>query len=221
MIHFSGPLRGGACKCKIHDLGTFAPQVRLILQCDGHASLGDHPTTLYTEPNSISGSILSHRIKFGGFLVKGKNKLAVYGSAIFLAVLFAGCVSQPPKHPAYLHALSDLRTARWMLEHRPGDAAVSAHEGEAISEIDRAIQELTSAAVNDGKNIHSHPPADAPADYRGRLHKAADLLRKVRSDTYREEDNPSARGLRDRALGHVDAALHATERAIHDAEVGR
>jgi hypothetical protein len=153
--------------------------------------------------------------------VKAKNKLAVYGSTFFLAVLFAGCVSQPPKHPAYLHALSDLRTARWMLEHRPGDAAVSAHESEAISEIDHAIQELRSAAVDDGKNIHSHPPADAPTDYRGRLHKAADLLRKVRSDTYREEDNPSARGLRDRALGHVDAALHATERAIHDAEVGR
>ena len=153
--------------------------------------------------------------------MKAKNKLAAYGSTFFVAVLFAGCVSQPPKHPAYLHALSDLRTARWMLEHRPGDAAVSAHESEAISEIDRAIQELTSAALDDGKNIHSHPPADAPTDYRGRLHKAADLLRKVRSDTYREEDNPSARGLRDRALGHVDAALHATERAIHDAEVGR
>jgi hypothetical protein len=153
--------------------------------------------------------------------VKAKNKLTVYGSTFFLAVLLAGCVSQPPRHPAYLHALSDLRTARWMLEHRPGDAAVSARENEAISEIDRAIRELSSAAVDDGKNIHSHPPADAPTDYRGRLHKAADLLRKVRSDTYREEDNPSARGLRDRALGHVDAALHATERAIHDAEVGR
>jgi hypothetical protein len=43
----------------------------------------------------------------------------------------------------------------------------------------------------------------------------------VRSDTYREEDNPSALGLRDRALGHVDVALHATEAAIHDVELGR
>ena len=150
------------------------------------------------------------------------KKLVLHGPVLLLAALFVGCVSQaPPKHPAYLHALSDLRTARWMLEHRPGDAAVSAHESEAISEIDRAIQELTSAAINDGKNIHNHPAADVPTDYRGRLHKAADLLRKVRSDTYREEDNPSARGLRDRALAHVDAALHATERAIHDVEVGR
>jgi hypothetical protein len=149
------------------------------------------------------------------------KRLTLHGALLLVTVLFVGCAAQPPKHPAYVHALSDLREARWMLEHRPGDAAVSAHESEAIGEIDRAIQELTSAAINDGKDVHSHPPAALPADNRGRLHKAADLLRTARSDTYREEDNPSARSLRDRALGHVDAALHATERAIHDVEVGR
>ena len=152
--------------------------------------------------------------------MKAKNKIFL-GPLLLLAAVFAGCVSQPNKHPAYLHAVSDLRTARWMLEHRPGDAAVSVHESEAIGEIDRAIRELTNAAIDDGKNIHNPPPADVPADYRGRLHKAADLLIKARSDTNREEDNPSARDLRNRALGHVDAALRATERAIHDVEVGR
>ena len=151
-----------------------------------------------------------------------QKKLVLRGPLLLAVLLFAGCASTPPsRHPAYLHALSDLRTARWMLEHRPGDAAVSVHESEAIGEIDRAIGELKRAAVDDGKNIHDHPSADLPSDYRGRLHKAADLLRKVRSDTYREEDNPNARGLRDRALGHVDAALHATEQAIRDVEVGR
>lgn len=153
--------------------------------------------------------------------MNSKKTNSLHGAMLLVTLLFVGCVSQPPRHPAYLHAISDLRTARWLLEHRPGDAAVSAHETEAIGEIDRALHEMTSAAVSDDKNIHSHPPTDLPADYRGRLHKAADLLRKVRSDTYREEDNPSAVGLRDRALGHVDAALNATERAIHDVEVGR
>jgi hypothetical protein len=152
--------------------------------------------------------------------MNSKNKL-VHGYLLLLVLLIAGCASQPSRHPAYLHALTDLRTARWMLEHRPGDAAVSVHEDEAISEIDRAIAELKRAAIDDGKNIHDHPNVDVPTDYRGRLHKAAELLRQVRSDTYREEDNPDARGLRDRAIGHVDAALHATERAIHDAEAGR
>jgi hypothetical protein len=153
--------------------------------------------------------------------MKSKTPSVLHSAFLLVTLFFVGCASQPPKHPAYLHAISDLRTARWMLEHRPGDAAVAAHESEAVSEIDRAIHELTSAAVNDGKNVNNHPPADLPADYRGRLHKAADLLRTVRADTYREEDNPSSRGLRDRALGHIDAALHATERAIHDVEVGR
>jgi len=153
--------------------------------------------------------------------MNSKHPLVRHGHLLLLTLLFAGCVAAPPRHPAYLHALSDLRTARWMLEHRPGDVAVSVHEGEAIGEIDRAIAELSRAAADDGKNINSHPPADAPNDYRGRLHRAADLLRKVRSDTAQEEDNPSVRGLRDRALGHIDAALRATERAIHDVELGR
>jgi hypothetical protein len=150
------------------------------------------------------------------------SRFVLRGHLWLLMLLCAACATQPSnKHPAYLHALSDLRTARWMLEHRPGDAAVSAHESEAISEIDRAIAEIRRAAIDDGKNIHEHPSADAPNDYRGRLHKAADLLRKVRADTAREEDNASVRGLRDRAIGHVDAALHATEAAIHDVELGR
>ena len=155
--------------------------------------------------------------------MNSKNKLILHSSLCLLVLLAAGCVTQPPpsRHPAYLHALSDLRSARWMIEHRPGDAAVSAHESEAISEIDHAISELKRAAIDDGKNIHDHPNSDVPNDYRGRLHKAADLLRKVHADTYREEDNPDARGLRDRAIGHVDAALHATELAIRDVEAGR
>jgi hypothetical protein len=153
--------------------------------------------------------------------MNSKNRFVLHGHLALLMLLISACAAQPSRHPAYLHALSDLRTARWMLEHRPGDAAVSAHESEAIAEIDHAIAEINRAAINDGKNLHDHPVADYPSDNRGRLHKAADLLRKVRTDTYREEDNPAARGLRDRAIGHVDAALHATERAIHDVEVGR
>ena len=155
--------------------------------------------------------------------MRSKSTRVIHGSIGLLVLLFAGCASQPPpnRHPAYLHAISDLRSARWMLANRPGGAAVTEHENAAIVEVDHAINELNRAAIKDGKNINNRPPSDAPADYRGRLHKAADLLRTVRSDTYREEDNPSSVGLRDRALGHIDAALRETERAIHDAEAGR
>jgi hypothetical protein len=156
------------------------------------------------------------------FTMNSKSKLVIHGPLLLLVLFCAGCVvTQPSQHPAYLHALTDLRAARWMLEHRPGDAAVSVHEDEAVVEIDHAIAEIKRAAIDDGKNVQDHPNVDVPKDYRGRLHRAAELLRKVRADTYREEDNPTARGLRDRAIAHVDAALHATERAIHDVEVGR
>ena len=147
-------------------------------------------------------------------------------SALLLGVLlssFSFCASadMPGKHPFYLHALSDLRTARWMLEHRPGDAAVSGQEDVAITEIDAAIGEIKRAAIDDGKDIHDHPKVDAPADHPGRLHKALELLRKTHNDVAREEDDPLTKGLRNRAVGHIDGAIHATEGAIHDVKTGR
>jgi hypothetical protein len=140
--------------------------------------------------------------------------------AAFLLVLTLSCAANadvPGRHPAYLHALTDLRTARWMLEHRPGDAAVSAHEDVAIAEIDAAIREIKRAAIDDGKNVGDHPRVDVPNNRPGRLHKALELLHKVHSDVAREEDDPMTRGLRDRAVGHIDAAIHATDGALADA----
>jgi hypothetical protein len=146
--------------------------------------------------------------------LKITNTLPLAGILLALTLSFAVNADVPGKHPAYLHALSDLRSARWMLEHRPGDAAVSAHEDVAIAEIDAAMREIKHAAIDDGKNIGDHPRVDAPDSRPGRLHKALELLRKVRSDVAREEDDPMTRGLRDRAVGHIDAAIHATDGAL-------
>ena len=148
-----------------------------------------------------------------------KTMLSIFG-ALLLAPLLANA-DLPGKHPYYLHALSDLRAARWMLEHRPGDAAVSADEDVAITEIDAAIREIKHAAIDDGKNVNDHPNVDVPGDRPGHLHKALELLRKVHSDVAREEDDPVTRGLRDRAVGHIDGAIHATERALGDVKSGR
>lgn len=147
------------------------------------------------------------------------KKLSIL-SGLLLLPLFANA-DLPGKHPFYLHALTDLRAARWMLEHRPGDAAVSANEDVAITEIDAAIREIKRAAIDDGKNVNDHPNVDVPGDRPGHLHKALELLRKVHSDVAREEDDPATRGLRDRAVGHIDGAIHATERAIGDVKSGR
>ena len=147
-------------------------------------------------------------------------KILALFSGLLLLPLMANADS-PGKHPYYLHALADLRAARWMLEHRPGDAAVSGQEDVGIAEIDAAIREIKRAAIDDGKDINDHPKVDVPADRPGHLHKALELLRKVRADVTREEDDPAVKGLRNRAIGHIDAAIHATERAIGDVKHGR
>jgi len=144
-----------------------------------------------------------------------------------LVLAATGCVvatpppPPAPHHPAYLHALTDLRDARWNLEHRAGDAAVSTQEDVAIVEIERAINDAKAAAMEDGKNIYQHPPEDARIDRRGRLHRADELLRKARQDVAQGEANPQAVELRNRVIGHIDIALQATERAIRDVEQGR
>jgi hypothetical protein len=127
----------------------------------------------------------------------------------------------PGKHPAYLHALSDLRAARWLVEHRPGDTAVSGDEDVALVRIDETINEIKHASIDDGKDIHDHPPVDEKLDRRGRLHRAEELLKRSRADIAREEDDPMVRGLRDRAIRHLDDAIRATHKVIRDVETGK
>ncbi|HEX7688921.1 MAG TPA: hypothetical protein VF453_14500 [Burkholderiaceae bacterium] len=144
-------------------------------------------------------------------------------AAACAAAVLSACVVAPPPpahHPAYLHALTDLRDARWNLGHRPGDAAVSQQEDVAIVEIDRAIADARAAAAEDGKNLADHPHEDARLDRRGRLHRAVELLHKAHQDIAQAEDNPDTRELRNRVVGHIDAATRAAEHALHDAEQG-
>jgi len=160
--------------------------------------------------------------------MKSRPRLLAALVAAPLILAASGCVVTPPPppapavhHPAYLHALTDLRDARWSLEHRPGDAAVNTQEDVAIVEIDRAINEARTAAMEDGKNVWQHPREDATIDRRGRLHHASELLRQARRDVAEGESNPHAVDLRNRVVGHIDLAIQATERAIRDVEQGR
>ena len=148
-------------------------------------------------------------------------KPVLQAAALMLLLPFAAHADLPGKHPFYLHALSDLRAARWFLEHRPGDAAVSGQEDISIDEVDAAIREIKHAAIDDGKDIHDHLGVQDIGDRPGRLHKALELLNKVHGDVAREEDDPATRGLRDRAVGHIDAAIRSTRHAIGDVEHAR
>jgi hypothetical protein len=142
-----------------------------------------------------------------------------YGITLSVAVLLLALgapafpAANPAQHPAYLHALTDLRFARAHLE-RPDGGALRQQESDAIGEIDRAIDEIKKAAMDDGKNLHDHPPVDAHMEWGGRLRKSLELLDKAHHDIEHEEDDPAARGLRERALEHIDKAHHHVEEAI-------
>jgi hypothetical protein len=135
---------------------------------------------------------------------------------VVAALSLTFCVTVPSKHPAYLHALEDLRAARWMIEHRPGDWVRSVHEVDAVRQIDWAITEIKKAAIDDGRDANWHPPVDELPTHPGRLHKALEYLDKAHNDVAREEDNTFARGLRNRAITAIDAATSQTQGALKD-----
>jgi len=138
-------------------------------------------------------------------------------ASLALALSAGSALAQPlpGAHPGYLHALTDLRTARWFLYHQPGDAGVFVHEDAGIDEIDKAIGELKHASIDDGKDLGDHPRVDTK-EHGSRLLKAIETLRQARADISGEEDNPEARGLRHRALEHIDHALKNAEAAHAD-----
>src|ERR1700685_3708420 len=86
--------------------------------------------------------------------------------ALCTALSFA---DEPGRHPAYLHALTDLRHARAHLENLAPTHHMDKEEEHAIAEIDRAIEEIKGAAIDDGKNLNDHPPVDARMDRTGRF----------------------------------------------------
>lgn len=151
------------------------------------------------------------------------NSRAVLVIAILGVV--AGCATAPPPpprplasspHPAYLHALSDLRAARWLIDHRPGDWQQSTDEVEAVRRIDAAINEIKRAAIDDGRSLAYHPAVDERPDHRGRIHEAIDYLRRARTDVSSAESNAFANGLRDRAIAHIDGAINAARHVFQD-----
>ena len=119
----------------------------------------------------------------------------------------------PGPHPAYLRALSDLRLARAYLNDGWAWEAVRREDNHAIDEIDKAIKEIKHAAIDDGKDLADHPPIDVHLAWHDRFARANELLNRARHDLDRAEDVPEARGLRDRAIIHIDEAHQTVDRA--------
>jgi hypothetical protein len=133
--------------------------------------------------------------------------------AVTMCLPVVNQIEAQESHPAYLHALSDLRFARSLLE-RPNGGELRQQEKDAIHKIDDAIAEIKRASIDDGKGLADHEPVDAHLPWAGRLHKALEVLDDARHDCRKEEDNPHTRGLQMRVLHHIDEAHHHVEEAI-------
>ena len=137
---------------------------------------------------------------------------AAAGVTLFLAA--PSWADNPGKHPAYLHALSDLRDARAHLETVGAGDVVAQEAAHAIAHIDKAIGAIKQAAIMDGKNIQDHVPVDAHLERTGRFHKSLELLDKARHDVSGEEDQPDTMGLQQRVIHQIEEARHSVQHAI-------
>lgn len=121
---------------------------------------------------------------------------------------------EPGRHPAYLHALSDLRLMRAYLDRLSPSEHIDAESQQAIEEIDAAIREIKEASIDDGKDLYAHPPIDARISPSNRFRKAREAGTAAWDDVNHEEDNGYARGLEHRAMDHIEKANHIVDHII-------
>ncbi len=139
-------------------------------------------------------------------------------SMIGAAMLLTAALSfgdTPGRHPAYLHARTDLRRAELLMAwpEQPNvrrDLAAAAHEAH------EAIRAMDAAALWDRKFLADNPPVDTYPDRPGRFRAIAQFLFSAKRDIEREEDNPAARAWRDGALHHINESLRLVRRAARD-----
>jgi hypothetical protein len=116
-------------------------------------------------------------------------------------------------HPFYRTALSDLRTARWMIYHHPANWQPTVSEGEAIAHIDAAISVIVKASIDDGRGPNDRPKG-AGKSSPARLTSALRYLRKARVNISRDGDKNLAQGLQLRAYEQIDGAIGAVKKTV-------
>lgn len=142
-------------------------------------------------------------------------KLSFVAGLFVSLFAFSAAPAQAQDHPGYLHALSDLRLMRAYLDRLTPNEVIDAESQSAIDEIDAAIREVKAAAIDDGKDLRFHPPIDAHITPSNRFRKAREAGNAAWHDLDKEEDNEFARGLKHRALDHIEKANHIIDHIIH------
>ena len=117
-----------------------------------------------------------------------------YGSYLKIDELLAlqQPLSDPPRHDELLFIVIHQVYELWFKQ--------------MLHEIDAAIREIKRAAIDDGKGDADPFPIDRHLSPHDRFRKANELLSAAHRELDHAEDVPQSRGLRDRAMGHIDEA---------------
>ncbi len=146
--------------------------------------------------------------------MKTLTRIAVIAAVIaFLVPFTSQNVRAQGKHPAYLHALSDLRDARAHLHVRTA-ALCTVKRARPLKRLTTPSMKSSAPHSTTARTLKITLPWTLTIRWAGRLHKARELLDKAHHDIEKEEDNPEARGLRDRVIMHIDRAHHHVDEAI-------
>jgi len=142
------------------------------------------------------------------------NLTKITPALLALAALAPFAAAQP-RHPAYLHARSDLRRAQALMRI-PDEPNVNRDMAAAADFTERAIHELDAASMWDRKDLDDHPPVDVHLGRGSRFREITRLLDSARHDIGREEDNPAARRWRDVAFQNIDNAMNLVRKGGYD-----
>lgn len=138
------------------------------------------------------------------------KSLGAAACALMALAVFAAATPAQAQEPHYLHALSDLRTARDYIQFDQGQ--FNGERRHAVEEINKAIAEIKHAAWDDGKNTQFAPPAQGVTTGWAPIHHANEWLARAKGDVAQGVDTPQNQGLRDRALFHITEAVHILDR---------
>jgi hypothetical protein len=147
-------------------------------------------------------------------------RFAVLAASLVVAAVPAIQAQEAPgAHPAYQHALSDLRAARrYLNEGMPASVPVKRDADAATKHIDAAVSEIKQASIDEDKSLHDSYRIDPGLSPRDRFHKANELLVSAHKDLENAEELPQARQLRNHAISEIDYAhtiVDNAERAGH------
>jgi hypothetical protein len=137
------------------------------------------------------------------------KSLGAAACALTVLAFFVTATPAQAQEPHYLHALSDLRTARDYIKFDQGQ--FNGERRHAVDEINKAIEEIKRAAWDDGKNTQFAPPAQGATTGWAPIHQALRWLHEAKGLVGEGVDTPQNTGLRDRALFHISEALRITD----------